>query len=216
MKHSSTRTVLAAAAVLALGLGAAACGSDDDSSSATTAAAAAPTVASVTTDAPATTAAPTTEVATTDAATEPTDADDDDAGYGSPDTTAATTAGATADAVVTTAETDLGTILVDAEGRTLYMFAPDKQGPSTCLDKCLAAWPALTGPATAGEGVDETLLATAERSDDGSAQVTYGGWPLYYFANDPAPGDINGQGVGDVWYVVDPSGAPVGMPGSGG
>ena len=92
-----------------------------------------------------------------------------------------------------TAESDLGTILVDGEGLTLYLFMPDAQGPSTCEGDCLAAWPALVGPATAGEGVDESLLATATRADDGSEQVTYNGWPLYYFAQDSAPGDVNGQ-----------------------
>jgi predicted lipoprotein with Yx(FWY)xxD motif len=111
---------------------------------------------------------------------------------------------------IETAETDLGTILVDADGRTLYMFAPDAQGPSTCEGDCIASWPAMAGPANAGEGVDESLLGTAARADDGSEQVTYGGWPLYYFAQDAAAGDVNGQGVNDVWYVIDPSGTPIG------
>ena len=105
-----------------------------------------------------------------------------------------------------TTEGDLGTFLVDGEGMTLYVFMPDAQGPSTCEDDCLAAWPALAGPATAGEGADESLLGTAARPDDGSEQVTYNGWPLYYFAQDAAPGDVNGQGLNDVWYVVDPTG----------
>ena len=105
-----------------------------------------------------------------------------------------------------TAESDLGTILVDGDGLTLYLFVPDDQGPSTCEGDCLAAWPALAGPATAGEGADEALLGTAARADDGTDQVTYNGWPLYYFAQDSAPGDVNGQGVGDNWYVVDPTG----------
>ena len=110
-----------------------------------------------------------------------------------------------------TAENELGTILVDGDGLTLYMFAPDAQGPSQCEDDCLAAWPSLTGPATAGEGVDEALLGTAARPDDGTEQVTYNGWPLYYFAQDSAPGDVNGQGSNDVWFVVDPTGTPIGM-----
>jgi len=62
--------------------------------------------------------------------------------------------------------------------------------------------------ATAGEGIDESLLGTVER-DDGSTQTTYGGWPLYYFAADTAPGDLNGQGVGENWFVIDPSGEVV-------
>jgi predicted lipoprotein with Yx(FWY)xxD motif len=145
--------------------------------------------------------------------------DDDDSATDTTETTAAETtepadatttteaaAPAEGDATVATAESDLGTILVDGEGRTLYLFMPDAQGASTCTDSCLATWPALAGPATAGSGVDQALLATVNRPDDGSAQVTYNGWPLYYFASDAAPGDTNGQGVGDIWYVVDPSG----------
>jgi predicted lipoprotein with Yx(FWY)xxD motif len=106
---------------------------------------------------------------------------------------------------VATADTDLGTILVDGDGLTLYLFMPDAQGASMCLDSCAATWPPLAGPATAGDAVDEALLSTADRPD-GSAQVTYNGWPLYHFASDAAAGDTNGQGVGNIWYVVDASG----------
>jgi predicted lipoprotein with Yx(FWY)xxD motif len=127
------------------------------------------------------------------------------------DTTTTTEAAAPAEgaSTVATADTDLGTILVDGEGMTLYLFMPDVQGASTCLDSCAATWPALVGPATAGSGVDQALLATANRPDDGSAQVTYNGWPLYHFASDAAPGDTNGQAVGNIWFVVDPSGNAV-------
>ncbi|HET6835053.1 MAG TPA: hypothetical protein VFH30_14355 [Acidimicrobiales bacterium] len=127
------------------------------------------------------------------------------------DTTTSTEAAAPAEgaSTVATADTDLGTILVDADGRTLYLFMPDAQGASTCVDSCAATWPALPGPATAGDGADEALLGTADRPDDGSAQVTYNGWPLYHFASDAAPGDTNGQGIGDVWFVVDASGNAV-------
>jgi predicted lipoprotein with Yx(FWY)xxD motif len=91
---------------------------------------------------------------------------------------------------------------------TLYVFVPDDAGPSTCEGDCLAAWPALAGPATAGDGVDAALLGTAPGTD-GTEQATYNGWPLYHFAQDEAPGDVNGQGVGDKWYVVDTSGAMI-------
>ena len=119
---------------------------------------------------------------------------------------------AAGEASVMTAETDLGTILVDGEGMTLYMFTNDTQdsGESVCEGDCLVAWPPL-GEATAGEGVDEALLGTIERSD-GSTQASYNGWPLYYWAQDTAPGDVTGQGVNDVWYVLDPAGEPIGMP----
>jgi predicted lipoprotein with Yx(FWY)xxD motif len=121
------------------------------------------------------------------------------------DTTTSTEAPAEGASTVATADTDLGTILVDGEGMTLYLFMPDAQGASQCVDSCASTWPPLAGPATAGDGVDEALISTADRPD-GSAQVTYNGWPLYRFASDAAAGDTNGQGVGDIWYVVDASG----------
>lgn len=112
-------------------------------------------------------------------------------------------------ATVRLAESDLGSILVDADGMTLYLFEADTDGSSTCYDDCAASWPALIDDApSAGAGVDESLLGTTER-DDGEVQVTYGGQPLYSFASDRAPGDVEGQGVGDVWFVVDASGDAV-------
>ncbi len=92
---------------------------------------------------------------------------------------------------------------------TLYLFVPDAQGETTCTGDCLSNWPALIGPATAGEGADEAMLGTTPRPEDGAEQVTYNGWPLYYFGGDTAPGDVNGQGVGDNWYVVDATGTAI-------
>ena len=80
-------------------------------------------------------------------------------------------------------------------------------GPSWPND-CAAAWPPVVGEATAGPGIDATLLGTASR-DDGTTQATYNSWPLYYFAGDAAPGDINGQGLNDVWFVITPTGDAV-------
>ncbi|HZA82033.1 MAG TPA: hypothetical protein VFC13_11260 [Actinomycetes bacterium] len=113
-------------------------------------------------------------------------------------------------AAVATADSPLGQTLVDAEGRTLYAFTKDKGGESSCYGDCAANWPALTvaGDPAAGDGVEASLLATAERKD-GSAQVTYKGMPLYYFSGDQRPGDANGQGVGGSWYLVAPDGALV-------
>lgn len=113
-----------------------------------------------------------------------------------------------AGAEVSVESSDLGEILVDEEGMTLYVFLPDEAGEPTCTDDCLEAWPLLEGPASAGEGVDESMLDTAEHPS-GDTQATYNGWPLYYFANDMEAGDVNGQGVGDNWYVVSPEGEPV-------
>ena len=113
-------------------------------------------------------------------------------------------------ATVAVAESDFGPILVDAEGKTLYMFKPDEAGESTCYDDCETNWPPLvvTGDITVGEGLDAATFTTVARTD-GSMQVKAGAWPLYYFKNDAAAGDVNGQGQGDVWYVVSPAGEPI-------
>jgi len=103
-----------------------------------------------------------------------------------------------------------GQILVDGEGRTLYLFTPDEAGTSTCYDDCATAWPPLlvTGEITVGPGLDDSDFSTATRTDGGD-QVKIGNWPLYYFATDVAPGDTNGQGLFDRWYVVSPSGEAI-------
>ena len=102
---------------------------------------------------------------------------------------------------------DLGAFLTDAKGMTLYIFLKDEPNKSNCYDACSQNWPPLLteGAPVAGEGVDASLLGTTER-EDGSIQVTYNGSPLYYWAGDAAPGDTNGQGVKDVWFVISPAG----------
>ena len=105
------------------------------------------------------------------------------------------------------AETDLGAILVDGEGRTLYLFTGDGEGQSTCYDACAQTWPPFTedllgGP---GSGIDATLLATAVRTD-GAIQVTYNGHPIYYYSGDQVPGETNGHGVGGQWFAVTSEG----------
>ena len=106
---------------------------------------------------------------------------------------------------------DHGDILAGPDGMTLYMFDQDTKGDptSTCYDSCADAWPPLTvtDEPTAGEAVS-AQLETFER-DDGETQVMAGGWPLYYFANDDAPGDANGQGAGGVWWVLGPAAEPI-------
>lgn len=113
-----------------------------------------------------------------------------------------------ADATVAVASSDLGDIVVDGEGVTLYAFLPDEGGEPTCTGGCVDNWPVFEGPAGAGEGADGALLGTVEHPS-GVTQATYNDWPLYYFAADEGPGDTNGQGVGDNWYVVSPAGEPV-------
>ena len=141
------------------------------------------------------------------------DGNDDPASGGSSPSAAPTPSVAESPAAssgtVQLADSDLGSILVDADGMTLYLFESDSAGASTCTADCAATWPPLIDDApVAGEGVDEALLGTTTR-DDGEVQVTYDGHPLYGFASDQAPGDTEGQGVGDVWFVVDASGKAV-------
>ena len=102
-------------------------------------------------------------------------------------------------------ESDLGKIIVDGEGRTLYWFMNDDGGLPTCNDDCATTWPPLTvdGAVTVGAGLVADDAQTIDRND-GSKQVTIFGWPLYYYAGDAAPGDRQGQGRGDVWFVVSP------------
>jgi len=113
-----------------------------------------------------------------------------------------------ASATLALADSSLGRVLVDSQGMSLYLFAPDDQGDSTCYDACADNWPPLAaeGDVTVGEGLDDGLVGTVTRTDS-TTQVTYGGWPLYYFARDSAPGDINGQGVNDVWFLLSADGS---------
>jgi predicted lipoprotein with Yx(FWY)xxD motif len=114
---------------------------------------------------------------------------------------AATTAPA-APASVKAADTPLGKILVDADGRTLYGFTNDKDGTSTCTANCAKAWPAatITGAPVAGAGVSAPLSLVD--APGGGQMLKAGKWPLYRFSGDAAPGDTNGQGSGGVWFVV--------------
>ena len=130
----------------------------------------------------------------------------DDEGSGTAATAAPTTAAQAANgATVAVASSKLGDILVDADGRTLYAFTKDKGDQSACSGECATNWPALTGDATAGTGAKAALLSTAMQAN-GDSQVTYGDRPLYYFAGDAKPGDTNGQGVGNVWFVLTANG----------
>lgn len=115
-----------------------------------------------------------------------------------------------AEATLAVTDSPLGSILVDADGMTLYMYDPDSQGESTCYDDCAGLWPPLVvdGDPVAGEGVEESMLGTVER-DDGSTQVTYNDWPLYTWVEDSAAGDTTGQGVDGVWWVIGPDGEPI-------
>lgn len=113
------------------------------------------------------------------------------------------------EATVLVAESDLGQILTDADGVTIYYFANDSEDTSTCEGDCLANWPPVPaeGSPTAGEGVTAELGTTT--ATDGTTMLTVNGFPAYYFAGDQAAGDTNGQGVGGVWYVFGADGEPI-------
>ena len=116
-------------------------------------------------------------------------------------------------AVVRTARTSLGNVIVDGRGRTLYLFAKDAGPKSTCSGGCATDWPPFTATAVpkAGSGVTSSGLSLTMRSD-GHRQVVLDGHPLYYYAGDQGAGDLNGQGIdawGAKWFVVDASGRQV-------
>jgi predicted lipoprotein with Yx(FWY)xxD motif len=124
--------------------------------------------------------------------------------------TATAKAGGGSSATVSVANTGLGKILVDSQGRTLYLFAKDSGTKSTCSGGCAAAWPPLraSGKPTVGSGATASLIGTTPRSD-GKPQVTYDGHPLYGYQGDSKAGDTNGQGItgfGAAWYVLSPTG----------
>jgi predicted lipoprotein with Yx(FWY)xxD motif len=124
-------------------------------------------------------------------------------------------------ATVGVANENVGKILVDSQGRTLYLFQRDSGRKSTCTGACAVEWPPLlaTGKPTVGSGANASLVATSARSD-GKSQVIYNGHPLYLFSADQKAGDTNGQGVnafGGLWYVLSSSGDEITTPaGSGG
>src|SRR4051794_36755778 len=129
--------------------------------------------------------------------------------YGGSGSAAQTTSGK-----VSTASTSLGTVLVDSQGRTLYLFKADSGTKSACSGACASAWPPLRVSAepTAGDGARASKLGTTQRSD-GQPQVTYNGHPLYTYIGDSKPGDVNGQGLtafGAAWFVLSPSGSASG------
>jgi predicted lipoprotein with Yx(FWY)xxD motif len=117
---------------------------------------------------------------------------------------------------VDVASSDLGTILVNAQGRTLYLFQKDSGTKSECTGACAAAWPPLraTGTPTVGAGARASLVGTTQRSD-GQPQVTYNGHPLYLFSGDTQAGQTAGEGstaFGGGWYAVSSAGDQVSGP----
>ena len=133
----------------------------------------------------------------------------------------ASSAGTSSSSSATVSATNVpgvGTVLVNGQGRTLYLLTSEKGGKITCTDGngCTKLWPETIVPngataAKAGSGVMSSLLGTV-KEDNGSLEVTYNGWPLYTFAGDSGPGVAHGQGItsfGGTWYVLNSAGDPV-------
>jgi predicted lipoprotein with Yx(FWY)xxD motif len=132
------------------------------------------------------------------------------AGYGAP----SPAAGGSGAASVALANSNLGKILVDGKGRTLYLFQKDKTAKSTCSGACAENWPPLltSGKARAAGSARQDLIGTITRAD-GTIQVTYNDHPLYRFVNDKKAGDTKGQAVrafGAKWYALTRGGRKIG------
>ena len=113
-------------------------------------------------------------------------------------------------AVLKTESSGMGTILVDSQGRAVYMFTADTPGHSACTGTCLTYWPIVPAPATlpTSIGAVSATLGVLDRPD-GTKQVTVNGQPLYRYAADTNPGAVNGQGAnlsGGFWWVLSPNG----------
>jgi len=138
-------------------------------------------------------------------------------------TTATTAQSAAAYTISTASVPGVGTVLVNGDGRTLYLLTSEKGGKLTCTDDngCTKVWPDTELPsgvtkAIAGSGVQASMLGTV-KSSSGSLYVTYGGWPLYEYSGDPGPGMANGQGIssfGGTWYSVTAAGTAAGQSSS--
>ena len=132
-------------------------------------------------------------------------------GYGAP--AAGSTGSTGSGGSLAVANSNLGKILVDGRGRSLYLFEADKGPSSMCDGACASLWPPLTtkGKPTAGPGLSASKLGTTERAD-GTTEVTYNGHPLYTYSGDSAPGQTTGQGsqaFGAEWYVLSAAGNTV-------
>ncbi|MGY0004522.1 COG4315 family predicted lipoprotein [Micromonospora sp. I033] len=102
----------------------------------------------------------------------------------------------------------MGQVVTDQDGWVLYRFDKDSADPpqSNCVDKCAQVWPpALTDGNPQLQGVSDDKVGTVTRQD-GTRQITIGGWPVYRYIGDKKPGQWKGQGVGGTWFVVDPNG----------
>ena len=114
--------------------------------------------------------------------------------------------------VVTVGESPFGPMLFDGGGQAIYLFEPEADGRPACYDACEDAWPPVltSGRPAVGDGLRKALVGTVERRD-GRTQVTYGGWPLYFYAHED-PGQVLCHDVvlnGGLWLAVGPEGNPL-------
>ncbi|MFD9791181.1 SCO0930 family lipoprotein [Streptomyces sp. NPDC059070] len=131
-----------------------------------------------------------------------------DAGYGAGSGTANQAAAKTAGQLTVWDSKELGKVVTDSAGFTLYRFDKDTASPpkSNCEGDCAKLWPAVpAGSVTAAPGTDSGLIGEVARAD-GSKQLTIAGWPMYRYAKDTKAGDANGQGVGGTWHAAAPDG----------
>ncbi len=165
----------------------------------------APTQPSIPTSPP-----PTNTIAPTSPPSIPTSSRGSDYGYSYDDYYGSNTPATTGVIIQISQKEGLGRFLVDAQGRSLYLFLSDQPNKSNCTGNCAVNWPPLLayGQVEAGEGIDTAKLGTLHR-EDGTIQVTYNGHPLYYFAGDAQPGDTNGHEKGGKWFLVTPEGDPL-------
>ena len=131
----------------------------------------------------------------------------------SPAPSPASSPAAAAATIMVATDAKLGAILVDGNGKTVYLFVADKGTASSCYTSCATIWPPVltTGAPIAGTGATASLLGTTTRTD-GKVEVTYAGHPLYYFIQDKKAGDTTGQGIngfGGLWWVLSPAGAAI-------
>jgi predicted lipoprotein with Yx(FWY)xxD motif len=129
-------------------------------------------------------------------------------------TSSALPAAHSSNSAIAAASSTVGNILVGSDGKSLYLFARDRNGASSCTGPCAKSWPPYASKRAAlhvGPGVKASLLHTVTRAD-GTKQLVYNGHPLYTYGGDTKPGDISGQGsnaFGARWYVISPQGAAV-------
>jgi predicted lipoprotein with Yx(FWY)xxD motif len=127
-----------------------------------------------------------------------------DGGGSKSDGSSSSGASAAKSAVVSSAEkAKVGSVIVDAQGRTLYRFTAEAQGVPVCTGDCLGTWPPALARSTTGL---PEHVATVKRPDGGQLQLTYDGHPLYRYAGDQSKADANGEGVGGQWYVIKATG----------